>query len=243
MIIGHLTDLHLNGSGSRHQKFEVALKRARQLGAAHIVLTGDLSASGKAEEFSELAWALRHQGDSEVTIIPGNHDEGRSFDLALAGGSLGRFEKTSRHPVQIGGATIFPIDTRFKRRALLFRALGKVGQINLPISKLMASSTQTTILAMHHGPQDHPMQMFDGLVGRERLNSLLENLPNLHVVCGHDHRILDIGKVHVAASVAHHGDPLRLYEASSTTFNPIYQSKIEGNYFTLGKLRNADRER
>jgi 3',5'-cyclic-AMP phosphodiesterase len=237
LLIGHLTDLHLNGSGLRHSKFETALKRAKQLGAKHIVLTGDLTASGKAEEFSELAWALRYLKDDEVTIVPGNHDAGKEFDRALEGPSLGRFRKTSKEPVVLEGVTIFPVDTRFHKRALIFRALGRVSGHNLPVSKIIEHATaRTTIIAAHHGPQSHPLQWFDGLVERERLNGLLASLPNLHVICGHDHRIFDIGRVHVAAAVAHHSDPLRLYEASSTGFRPTYQSRIEGNYFTLGRI-------
>jgi 3',5'-cyclic AMP phosphodiesterase CpdA len=237
MIIGHLTDLHLNGSGSRHQKLATALEKAKQLKVNHLVLTGDLSANGKAEHFAELGWALRDWKDSSVTIVPGNHDGGRAFDQALEGPSLGRFRKTSKEPVDLGSLKIFPVDTRFHARALVFRALGRIGETNLPIPEIISSATEkTTIVACHHGPQSHPLGFFDGLVGRDKLNALLGRLTNLRVLCGHDHRVLDLGRIHVAASVAHHGDPLRLYEVGARSFRPTYQSSVEGNYFSLGAI-------
>jgi hypothetical protein len=196
-----------------------------------------LSASGKAEHFAELGWALRGWSDSSVTIVPGNHDHGNAFDRALEGPSLGRFRKTSKEPVDLGSLKIFPIDTRFHARALIFGALGRVNSSNLPIPEIISSSMEkTTILAMHHGPQGHPMGFFDGLVGREKLNALLSKLPNLRVHCGHDHRIHDLGGIHAAGAVAHHDDPLRLYEADAASFNPTYQSTVEGNYLSIGAL-------
>ncbi len=85
---------------------------------------------------------------------------------------------------------------------------------------------------MHHGPQQHPLQLFHGLVDRHGLRKLLGCRPWTHVVCGHDHRCLDIGQVHVAPSVAHHPDPVRVYQVAGRSLVPVYRSAFTGAFFT-----------
>lgn len=238
LVIGHLSDLHLNGKADRRARLVSGLAAARCQQVDHLVLTGDLTKNGRPEQFTELAGCLAGWGNHEVTIVPGNHDEGDGFDQSLAGGSLARFSAASRGIILRAGVRLLPLDTRFKKRALAFKAIGQIGSQQLEtIAREILDRSSPLILVQHHGPQFHPMHLFDGLSDRAVLGRLLELRDDVHVLSGHDHRVLDLGRVHVAASVAHHPDPLRVYRALGGKLEPIYKSPIEGNYLTFGRPR------
>lgn len=242
--IAHLSDLHLDGTPERAARFARALDRAREAGADHLVLTGDLTAEGKASEFNELARALYSWPESMVTLVPGNHDLSSDLDwpTVLATTPLGRFSPTSKPAggyADRGDVLIYPLDTQFKRRALLFRALGRVDDYQLDLLDFVVRrDPRPIVIAMHHGPQSHPFQFFEGLTNRGRLIKLLQDHPNVSVLVGHDHRVLDLDRIYAAASVAHHPDPLRLYDVfpipgSTGRLVPTYRSEEEGQYLPL----------
>lgn len=243
--IAQLSDLHLDGTDERYQRFQNALRRATDAHADHLVLTGDLTAEGKHREFEELSRALAGWPPSALTLVPGNHD--LSSDIpwkdVLTTTTLSRFARTSwpaggfadRHDV-----LVYPLDTQFPRRALIFRALGRVDEAQLGLlESVLAGEKRPVVIAMHHGPQSHPFQFFEGLANRGRVLALLRDYPNVSILCGHDHRILDMDRVYAAASVAHHPDPLRLYDVFSLGPNqpgrlvPTYRSEEPGQYLPL----------
>jgi len=238
--IGHLTDLHLKGKPSRRERLVRGLEKARALGVHHLLLTGDLTSSGKPSQFLELAACLSSWPSDRLTVIPGNHDEGSAFDQALLSGCLSRFLHTSKGVVRVGELRILPVDTRFPRRALAFKAVGLVGASQLGMIASELRTPGPILIAAHHGPQLHPMHLFDGMVDRKALIGLLESREDVHVASGHDHRILDLGRVHVAASVAHHDDPLRTYLVRDGKITTEYKAGERGNYFSLGGLRYLD---
>ena len=224
--IAHLSDTHVNGTLDRRMRLIGALTQARLAGASHLLLTGDLTKASRPEQFRELAGVLSTHWQAGVTAIPGNHDPAH-FDAIMG----------VPKPVYLGDAVIMPLDTRYKNRAPLFSALGRVGAEQLAAVESIASSTsRPVVVAMHHGPQPHPFQWLDGLVDRYNMLGLLNAQPHMHVCCGHDHRALDIGRIHVAGSVAHHPDPLRLYDVVEGHFFPSYRSAQPGKYMTLGAL-------
>lgn len=230
MKIAHLTDLHLDGSADRRNRFLAALRKAED--ANWLVLTGDLTASGTVEQQEELAGILHHHWPRPCTLVQGNHD-GKSFDLRR----FVRFFHTS-----IPGAgflispsvAIVPLNTFSRRRSLLFGAIGTVEPSHLRGVEKLAPQV---ILAMHHGPQREPLAKFASLRNSHLVNRLLERYPNVHVLCGHDHRVRDIGRVRVAAACGFHADPLRMYEADARGVWPIYQSACEGG---IGHERVCD---
>lgn len=234
--IGHLTDLHLKGKAERRDRFFRALAKARDFKVDHLVLTGDLTSSGRPDQFLELASCLASWPSEKVTIVPGNHDEGFGFDDALAGGCLGRFRATSKGIIRVGELRILPLDTRFPRRALAFKAIGRLGSAQLGSLRSEIQTPGPLLVACHHGPQLHPLHAFDGLVDRRAFGALLDSREDVHVASGHDHRILDLGRVHVAASVAHHPDPLRTYLVSSGKISIDYKASEKGSYWSLGRF-------
>jgi 3',5'-cyclic-AMP phosphodiesterase len=236
--VAHLSDLHLNGTFERRARFIGALDRAKRSHASHLILTGDLTAHGKPEQFRELAGVLTINWAGGLTIVPGNHD-----------GAPGAFERTFGAvgaPVFLaGGGTILPIDSRVHRRALLFRATGKVGSAQLQkIDALTSSPSGPVIVALHHGPQrtSGALHYFEGLQDRSALLRLLGRSPLIHVLAGHDHRVLDVGgQIHVAASVATHPDPLRLYDIGTgvpSGFQIFYKSNVIGTCGVAGRALN-----
>lgn len=236
--LAHLTDVHLCGQSARAERLSKALEKALWANCTHLVLTGDLTEGGKGSEFEELSEMLRPWRPDAVSIVPGNHDLGEGGDWAkvLHSTSLRRFAETSAPGsiTDLGDCAIVALSTQFPNRALFFRALGTVSERELAILGQVAMSDPRPVIAlMHHGPQWHPLQFFDGLTNRHRILGLLAEHPRVHVLCGHDHRILDIGRIHVAGSVADHPDPLRLYDVVGSELVPIYRSEHVGQYLTL----------
>lgn len=232
--IGHLSDTHLNGTAERWQCLVRALDTARCAGCDHVLLTGDLTASGHPNQFLELAAALRGYPDGSVTMVPGNHDAAPgAWEGALAG-PLHRFARTSSPgaAVDLGDVVVVAVDTRARRRAPAFCALGQVSEPQLQQLHWLAQlhRSRAIVLAMHHGPQWHPLHPFDGLTNRTRILRLLQQNPHVTVCCGHDHRILDLGRIFTAASVAEHPDPLRIYEIRRQQLVPVYRSEDSGAY-------------
>lgn len=224
--LAHLSDLHLNGGADRRARLVAGLRAAKRFGATHLALTGDLTRDGRPERITELGQTLQvfwstEDGD-EPFIVPGNHD-----------GDLVCFNNAPR---TLGGMTVLSVDTRMKRRALAFRALGEVGAFQLGAIESAASAGPTLVL-MHHGPHMHPLQFFDGLVDRSNVLRLLGRYPQLYFLCGHDHRVSDpYPRVHVAASTAHHPEPLRLYDIAGGALKPVWQSTdTKSGYFTFGR--------
>ena len=221
MLISHLSDLHVNGLEARRLRLIRALGQARAAGSQHMIFTGDLTASGKERQFRELAGVLEEHWPHSLTMVPGNHDAGFGFTKQF--GPLA-------HPQHVGGALIIPIDTRAPRRALMFGALGKVGwtQLNM-IDTLTRNVGCPTLIVGHHPPIVDWLHPFHGLIDHVAIMRLLGRSPNIHYLGGHDHRVLDIGQIHTAGSVATHDDPLRLYEVGAGGFRSIYRSADPGS--------------
>jgi len=217
--VGHLSDLHLSPKKpQRTTKLLGLLLECHRLGLDHLVITGDLTCDGRPEEVRELDRALLLTGWlGRATVVPGNHD-----------GHLGGF---AMRAVDLGDAVVLPVDTRIYPQPA---ALGAVGGFQGSALERATRPRRTTILAMHHGPQGHPLQAIDGLMDRRSLCALLSERPHVHVLCGHDHRVFDWGPVHAAGSVAHHPDPLRVYGVGRDGVRVVKSSAHRGNYLPWG---------
>jgi Icc protein len=222
--IAHISDTHLSGTVDRRARLIGALSQAKRFGADHLLLTGDLTGHGKLSEFHELRNVLAENWSGTSTIVPGNHD-GSGTGFGHVFGSL------SPPFVLNGEALIVPLDTRVKRRGLLFRALGKVGKLQLQMCDWLTRNVELpTLFVMHHGPQNHAIQFLEGLIDRAAIHRLLARSSKIHVCCGHDHRVMDIGtQIHTAASCALHPEPLRLYDVGVGSFDLTYRSAITGS--------------
>jgi Icc protein len=238
LILGHITDPHLNGTADRRDRLANALDEASRRNVGHLLLTGDLTANGAEAHMRELGSVLDDHWPGSATIVGGNHD-GAGFNRHFMR-YLGRFSSASTpgQPVIFNDAVVVPVDTYYPSRAFLFRALGNIGKAQLARLQAAVQSTQLpVVLAMHHGPQVDPLRHFAGLTDRHHLTRILGSYPNVSVCCGHDHRVLDSGSIHVAASCASHPDPLRVYAIQDSAFVSSYRSPCEGTY--LGSEANC----
>jgi 3',5'-cyclic AMP phosphodiesterase CpdA len=216
--LAHLSDIHLNGTHPRLARLMRALETAAAHHPDHLVITGDNTALGTDRQLQSLHQALS-SWHTPYTLIAGNHD--------------GRLKGFTSEATDFGDMLLIPVDTRASYKPLGFSALGRVGKAQMrAISTLTSSPDRPAVLAMHHGPQSHPLHVFDGLLDRHAIRDLLRQRPWVHVLCGHDHRCLDIGRVHVAPSVAHHPDPVRIYKVTGGVLHPVYRSEFQGAYFT-----------
>lgn len=240
MILGQLSDTHINGQDKRRTRLIAGLAAAAAAGVEHLVVTGDLTSRGTEAQMRELGAVLdaAWPAPRRATLVPGNHDAGEAFDRAIVRGSLARFGADSLGAVDLGEVVLVPVDTRFARRAFLFRAMGRAGQKGLGAvhSVLSAHGEKTVVVAMHHGPQGH--FGIDDLVDRGTFGKMLSGSPNLHVLCGHDHRLLDEGRIHVAPSVAYHPEPLRTYTADKAGLSVGIASKNPGMSLSLKQIAN-----
>jgi len=238
ILIGHLTDLHLNGRFDRRERFERALAKAREFRVDHLILTGDLTKNGSASQFRELASCLGGWTSESVTIIPGNHDEGREYDRSIASGELSRFQRTSLLPFQLKGALkILPLDTRFAKRSLAFKAIGKIGTEQIAaVAREVEDRSLPLLIAQHHGPHLTPWSLFHGLTDRKAVLGLLQKRDDVLILAGHDHVVQDLfdGKVRIAGSVAHHPDPLRVYRLAGRSFENVL-AVPGGQFMSFGR--------
>ena len=231
--IAHLSDTHLNGSADHNRRLRRALGQAALVDPDYLLITGDLTSSGKMAEFQELADCLTGWSANRVTLVAGNHDgEPANWLAALQQTGLSRFagSSTPGAAVDRGDSAIVPVSSQARSRALLFRAQGSASAAHLERARQLAelNSGHAVIIAMHHGPQWHPLQPFDGLSNRASVLQLLRDHPNLWICCGHDHRALDLGQVFTAASAAEHPDPVRIYEVVGPRLVPTYRSALSG---------------
>lgn len=77
MKIAHLSDLHYGFSTERDAWVEHRLIQVQRAHPDHLILSGDLSQSGRADEFRALAaWLCRcgFSTSDRLTVLPGNHD-------------------------------------------------------------------------------------------------------------------------------------------------------------------------
>lgn len=189
----------------RSLKLLRALLRGRKEGADHFVISGDLTEVGSDREFELFAQVL-HEADlpiESVTIVPGNHDAYTTPDgwrralrgplRAFAGSSAGHEVRR----VDRDNVVFLPIDsTRFQS---IVRSGGEVtrGTAEALAVHLADPSlrNKAVVLVQHHPPFVHRpgalWQWIDGLRGCSRLLEILVKHPNVQILHGHLHKVVD----------------------------------------------------
>lgn len=224
--IAHLTDLHLleddhaertgfdalrlsylsfgrpRSAERRRLRALQALEAARDAGADHVVVTGDLTEDGTDAQFQVLARVLRDSGvpPSRVTLVPGNHDmyadEG-AWDRALSG-PLARYRATSAPGgvIHLPGVVVVAVSTAFRQHFTLAR--GRVDPTQVDLVRRVAvearRSGRAVVVAQHHPPLAHGVPLvhwIEGLVDHEPLLRVLEAHDHVTVLHGHTHEQAD----------------------------------------------------
>jgi Icc protein len=253
--IAHLSDLHLlepehrqRGAAGRlrlsflsfFRRLDQEERRVRVLsalatykasGAAHLVVTGDLTEDGTDAQFEALASVLEESGidPNEVTLAAGNHDgycDAGAFERALRG-PLRAFAPTSRPGsiTVLDELVVVPVSTVIKQA--ISRSAGAIAHEHLlwvdSLAARMRGQGRALVMAQHHPPFGHAtaaVNWIDGLQNHVSAIGLLQRHAELHVLHGHRHRSSDLPlvadgtpRVFGATACVDHAAPLRLYEA------------------------------
>jgi 3',5'-cyclic AMP phosphodiesterase CpdA len=212
MLICQLTDLHIRPVGRTSNRVvdtnmltQRALRAVARLRPAPdlVVITGDLTECGLAEEYAHLAALLQRFLTMPVYVIPGNHDR---RDAMREG--LGHLPSVTADPHYVQYAVDqFPV-----RLVMLDTLVPGAGhgelrpeQLAFLDQTLAAAPDHPTIIGMHHPPflcgiahldriSLRDASAFAGIVARHRQVE--------RIICGHHHRAI-VGRVaHAVASIS-----------------------------------------
>ncbi len=217
MLLIQITDLHVRPHGmasSRTGETNMLVERALRAVRAFtprpdaMIVTGDLTDNGLADEYAELAAILRRTVDLPTYMIPGNHD---------------RREVLKREMRDWPGMAADPefvhytVDDLPVRVVMLDTVVPGSGAGELCEKRmrwldatLAAEPHKPTLVAMHHPP------FLTGITHMDRIplrnwqefgDLLARHRQVIRVVCGHDHRPITAQVGHtigcIAPSVAH----------------------------------------
>lgn len=217
----------------RGKRLAAALRSAKASGADHVVVSGDLTELGDEAEYELFGEILADAGiDAErITLIPGNHDAYTARDgwERAIDGPLAPWAETSAragsavHVVDRQDAAFVPLDVTIHQSVIW--SGGEVrADAAARIDRLVrdpAFAGKPVILVIHHPPfprHDNAAYRFvDSLRGSELVYELLARHPNLHLLHGHFHRVLDRERMFGAPGVAddlEDAPRVRLYEVN-----------------------------
>jgi 3',5'-cyclic-AMP phosphodiesterase len=200
-LLVQLTDLHIREPGRlAYGRIDTApyLRRAvdsvlrlKQRPDA-VVITGDLTDFGRAQEYEHLAQLLAPL-TMPVYLLPGNHDDRdqlrRSFPQHAYLGSGGFVQYT----VDIGGLRLIALDTQEAGQSHGGLCEARLDWLE---AQLQCSSHLPVVVAMHHPPFETLIGHMDkiGLLsGAPELEAIVARHPNVErVICGHLHRAIDV---------------------------------------------------
>lgn len=214
MLIAQISDLHVAldpiAAGldtlARAQAAVAALQQVDPRPDC-LVITGDLTEHGRAEEYEAL-WSALSVLRMPILAVPGNHDQRRTFRAAFASTIPYAGSNRLDFSVEVGGVKIIGLDTlnegfshgTLTEESLAFAAEALARKPGLP-----------TLIMCHHPPARCGIPLFDdiGLLdGREELQALVRGHGSVaRILCGHLHRTIVASfagtVVQIAPSVSH----------------------------------------
>lgn len=198
-ILAQVTDLHIRRPGKlAYGRLDTApylLRAVRAIGRLRqkpdaLVLTGDLTDFGRAEEYEHLANLLAPL-DMPVYLLPGNHDDRDQMRRSFASHAYLGTSGFTQYSVRVGGIRLVALDTV---------ETGQSGGVLSPdrlewlAGELARDATTPTVIAMHHPPFGTLIGHMDriGLAqGADKLESIIAKHGNVErVICGHLHRTI-----------------------------------------------------
>ncbi len=232
MLICQLTDPHVCAAGmpsnrvSETNMFAVRAFRAVEAMTPRpdvVLITGDLTESGLAAQYTNFAALLRAHLSLPVYVIPGNHDQRDNFRNALA-----HLPGVMSDPVYIQ----YTVDDLPVRLVMLDTLVPDAShgelrndQLDWLDRTLAAVPDKPTLIAMHHPPFVVGMPPVDrvNLRNADAFAEVVARHPQVRrIVSGHHHRPIFAQLAHaivsVAPSVAHQVE-LSLKDTGRGMFN------------------------
>jgi Icc protein len=188
----------------RIKKLRQALAFAVKGGADHFVVSGDLTEVGAPEQFETFAEVLHDAGlgPASVTLVPGNHDaytSGEAWRIALRGPLAAYAESSAGAPGKVvdrGNVVLLPLDVSY-HQSIAWSAGELTAAAAAALEKRLDDpwlTGKSVVVVQHHPPFAHARriwQWIDGLRGHARLTELLTRRPQVHLLHGHMHRMVD----------------------------------------------------
>jgi 3',5'-cyclic AMP phosphodiesterase CpdA len=175
------------------------MEDVREVGAGHLLVTGDLVNLALPEEFDRARdWLAAQGGGDAVTVVPGNHDA--LVPVPWADG-IGRWKDWMGDLAPGGGQEAFPFVKRVGDVALVglssamptapFLAGGRIGEAQLArleqlLQRLEAEGLFRVVL-LHHPLTEGAVRRRKALWDRDRLRQVLARAGAELVLHGHSH--------------------------------------------------------
>lgn len=156
-----------------------------------VVVTGDLTDFGRADEYAHLAKLLAPL-TMPVYLMPGNHDDRQQLRRSFpAHGYLGT-DGFINYSVPVGGLQLLALDSVQPGKSHGVLCDQRLQWLE---KELLANQHRPVIVALHHPPFDTFIGHMDAiglLEGRDALEALLRRFTNVErVISGHLHRAID----------------------------------------------------
>jgi 3',5'-cyclic AMP phosphodiesterase CpdA len=212
MILVQLTDLHVRPVGMAAYRVaetnmltERALRAVRNLRQKPdaIVISGDLTDNGLAEEYAVLAEMLKRLVEVPVYLVPGNHDRRGNMRAGLAGfPGMDQPQDEIHYVIDAHPIRLVMLDTVVPGAGHGMVSAGQLAWLN----QVLAEQPQRpTVVVMHHPPficgirhmdaiNLHNADAFSAVIARHRQVS--------RILCGHHHRPINVPVAHAIASIA-----------------------------------------
>lgn len=165
-----------------------AAMAAYQAEISAIIITGDLTDCGLADEYAELAARLRILAPKPVYLIPGNHDRRETMRDAFPA-----------LPAE-GGFIHYVIDNLPVRLIMLDSVVAGATHGHLCPTRLAwlratlaAAPERETMIALHHPPLRTGIPQFDdiALENHAEFQDIIAANPQItRIICGHHHRMI-----------------------------------------------------
>ena len=233
---------------ARIERLIAGLGAARDAGAVHLVISGDVTELGTPEQFETFAEALHDAriDPDRVTIVPGNHDaytHPDAWKCALEG-PLRKFRRASASHegsvVERAKAFLLPLDVACHQHVT--RAAGELtpraaDALEWRVRDLSGRG-RPIIIVVHHSPIAHVPRAWDwlhGLRGGARIVDLVKRYPDVHVLHGHLHHDVNLSLDHRSPRIF--GAPalvedlrrqprVRLYEVAGSSLRAFASERV-----------------
>lgn len=199
MLIAHLSDLHMRPAdpaaavAGPNAMAERVLRAVAALDPRPdaIVITGDVTESGRPEAYAHFRDLLRRTACCPVYVVPGNHDRREAFRAAL-GDLPGVTEDPDfvQYTADLGGLRLIMLDSVVDGAAFGMLCPRRLDFLD---RALEAASGMPVLIGLHHPPLRCGMETLDAIALRDQEAFLAKVAGHgrvLGVLSGHHHRTI-----------------------------------------------------
>jgi 3',5'-cyclic AMP phosphodiesterase CpdA len=203
-ILVQLTDLHIREPGrlayrrvdtSRYFRATVDSVLALKQRADAVVVSGDLTDFGRADEYASLREQIAplEAAGLPVYLMPGNHDDRAELRRGFPQHAYLGEGPFVQYAVDVGPLRLLALDTVVPMRSEGALDAERLAWLE---AQLAACAGRPVVNALHHPPFETLIGHMDeiGLVaGAAELEAIVARHPNVErLICGHLHRAIDV---------------------------------------------------